>query len=207
MLIKDVAQTCSRHRSTKYKVLYCITLWCVLLPWWSCPSPTVSKVTTHLHCSHGHHIYHLVHGIHWLANQRRITHDDVRWAQPCLSQNQWKHDESSSYKWKDSVTAASHRRWWLTEKSIVYQWLDQRVHGMRWIINKSPGLMIWYSQLSCHTSSQPLFVLLQLRICIIELGPSSCSECYISSNYCKLCEYGSGATVRHTAYDHLIVCM
>lgn len=54
---------------------------------------SVSKVTTHLHCSHGHHIYHLVHGIHWLANQIRITHGNVRGAGPRL----WPHPVETSW--------------------------------------------------------------------------------------------------------------
>lgn len=49
---------------------------------------SVSKVTTHLHCSHGHHIYHLLHGTHWLANQRGIAHGDVRRAQ---RRHLWEH--------------------------------------------------------------------------------------------------------------------
>lgn len=50
-------------------------------------SNALSPRWQHIYCSHGHHIYHPVHGIQWLANQRGITHDDVRWAaQLCLSQ-------------------------------------------------------------------------------------------------------------------------
>lgn len=62
---------------------------------------SVSKVTTHLHCSHGHHIYHLVHGIHWLANQRRITHGDVRRAGLPLSHTQQKHHGCRCHTWQE----------------------------------------------------------------------------------------------------------
>lgn len=62
---------------------------------------SVSKVTTHLHCSHGHHIYHLVHGIHWLANQRRITHGDVRRAGLRLSHTQQKHHDCCCHTWQE----------------------------------------------------------------------------------------------------------
>lgn len=54
---------------------------------------SVSKVTTHLHCSHGHHIYHLLHGTHWLANQRGIAHGDVRRVQ---WRSLWEHDTDAA---------------------------------------------------------------------------------------------------------------
>lgn len=62
---------------------------------------SVSKVTTHLHCSHGHHIYHLVHGIHWLANQRRITHGDVRRDGLRLSHTEQKHHDCRCHTWQE----------------------------------------------------------------------------------------------------------
>lgn len=65
---------------------------------------SVSKVTTHLHCSHGHHIYHPVHSIQWLANQGGITYDDVRWAQLSFTiPAKW--NDSNSYTWRYKVAA------------------------------------------------------------------------------------------------------
>lgn len=86
---------------------------------------SISKVTTHLHCSHGHHIYHLVHGIHWLANQIRITHDNVRGA----GRHLWPHPVETSWAPLSHVTGAESNA-------------DQ--HNDRWCINYlASGCIPW----------------------------------------------------------------
>lgn len=140
---------------------------------------SVSKVTTHLHCSHGHHIYHLLHGIQWLANQRGITRDDVRWAQLCLSQTKRKCNDGNSYTWRDKVAAPVIKDAdWQKNQYVSIAWPLGAWHEVNDKHVPWPDDMIFPAR-----SSQSRLVLLQLWLCIIELGPSSCLECYISSNW------------------------
>ena len=73
------------------------------------------------------------------------------------------------------------------------------------MISVSLGLTIWYSP---ARSPQSLWVLLQLWVCIIELGPSSCLKCHISSNWVAgIRESGARACGSVSVYESWSVCV
>lgn len=132
---------------------------------------SVSKVTTHLHCSHGHHIYHLVHGIHWVANQRRITHGDVRRAGLCLSHAQQKHHDCRCHTWQKPGAT-------LTDTSIdgvSMTWPAGAWHEV--CVYKADVLARRCAILTGRTHSRsPLHLWVKLR-------PSSCLKWHLSNNW------------------------
>lgn len=155
---------------------------------------SVSKVTTHLHCSHGHHIYHLLHGTHWLANQRGIAHGDVRRAQ---RRRPWEHGSDAA------AVALSLAGTWgkhgirsskmLTDRKINGVSIARANGGTAWGAYQACPLAWWCDIPSqgrhsrCYRGSD---------LCILEIGPSSCFEGRISSDW--VVGIQRGATERAT---------
>lgn len=153
-------------------LLHCISKWRVAIKELSLADSkrcSVSKVTTHLHCSHGHHIYHLVHGIHWLANQRRITQSDVRRAGQRLSHTQQKHD-CRCRTWQEPQATLTDT----TIDGVSVAWLVDAWHEV--CIKQTCSEMCYFKQ-RCTTHSWSLLHLW------IKLRPSSCLKWHLSNNW------------------------